>query len=89
VVLGCNSESCLNFSCSLDCWKEHGKTKCDLISPPKNAEEEITVKNSKEYEYETEDTVPLDRLKLLGISNSVKDSSLQISSIDVPIGCGP
>jgi hypothetical protein len=50
----------------LDCWKEHRKVKCEPVQSPKNLEDEGTVKNSHEYKYQTEDTVPLDRLKLLG-----------------------
>lgn len=65
-VFYCNSQSCLNFSCSLNCWKEHRKIKCESVSLPKNTEEKVTKIGSQEYEHQTEDTVPLDRLKLLG-----------------------
>lgn len=62
----CNSSVYLNFSCSLDCWKEHRKIKCEPIPSPKNLEEEGILKHSQEYKYQTEDTVPLERLRLLG-----------------------
>lgn len=75
-VYYCNSKSCLNFSCSLNCWKEHQKVKCESVSLTKNTEEKIKI-GSQEYEHQTEDTVPLDRLKLLGTLNSVNDFSLQ------------
>jgi hypothetical protein len=55
-----------NFSCSLDCWKEHRKIKCEPVPSPINVGEEGTIKHSQEYKYQTEDTVSLDRLKLLG-----------------------
>lgn len=64
-VYYCNSKSCLNFSCSLNCWKEHQKVKCESVSLPEKTEEEIRI-GSQKYEHQTEDTVPLDRLKLLG-----------------------
>jgi hypothetical protein len=72
----CNSKSCLNFSCSLNCWKEHQKIKCESVSLPKNTDEEIKT-GSQEYKHQTEDTVPLDRLKLLGTLNSMQNCSLQ------------
>jgi predicted GH43/DUF377 family glycosyl hydrolase len=68
-VYYCNSKSCLNFSCSLNCWKEHQKIKCESVSLSKNTEDEISKMSSREYEHQTEDTVPLDRLKLLGTLN--------------------
>ncbi|XP_023710869.1 zinc finger HIT domain-containing protein 3 isoform X5 [Cryptotermes secundus] len=52
------------MSCSLNCWKEHQKIKCESVSLPNNTEEEIRI-GSQKYEHQTEDTVPLDRLKLL------------------------
>jgi hypothetical protein len=37
------------------------------VSLAKNTEEEMTKIDSQKYGHQTEDTVPLDRLKLLGI----------------------
>ncbi|PNF30340.1 Zinc finger HIT domain-containing protein 3 [Cryptotermes secundus] len=56
--------SCRLVYCSLNCWKEHQKIKCESVSLPNNTEEEIRI-GSQKYEHQTEDTVPLDRLKLL------------------------
>ncbi|XP_023710867.1 zinc finger HIT domain-containing protein 3 isoform X3 [Cryptotermes secundus] len=53
-----------SYCCSLNCWKEHQKIKCESVSLPNNTEEEIRI-GSQKYEHQTEDTVPLDRLKLL------------------------
>jgi len=33
---------------------------------PGSTDEEVSKKDSQEYEYPTEDTIPMDRLKLLG-----------------------
>jgi hypothetical protein len=59
------------------------------VSLPKNTEEKVTKIGSQEYEHQTEDTVPLDRLKLLGTLNSVQDYSLQaVMAMCTLIECG-
>lgn len=53
------------FSCSVACYKIHKENPCTAPTPP-NVEPDITKRSSFKYEYPTEDTVPLEKLKLLG-----------------------
>jgi hypothetical protein len=49
----------------------------------------MTKIDSQKYGHQTEDTVPLDRLKLLGIWDSTQDSSIQaVMVVHVLIECG-
>jgi hypothetical protein len=70
-----NVKFCLIFSCSLNCWKEHKKIKCEYASLPEKTE--VTNIGSQEYKHQTEDTVPLDKLKLLGTRDFTQNFSLQ------------
>ncbi|CAH0395012.1 unnamed protein product [Bemisia tabaci] len=53
--------------CSGDCWNEHKTTKCE--PPPQPMEE---CKKRTEYFFETEDTVPLEKLELLKGSKNLR-----------------
>lgn len=59
---------CRILYCSLECWKEHRAVKCESLSIPERTDEEVSKKDSQEYEYPTEDTIPMDKLKLLANS---------------------
>ncbi|KAK2581756.1 hypothetical protein KPH14_002235 [Odynerus spinipes] len=67
--------TCRSPYCSTTCCKEHKKIAC---SPPEPqpVDNEIDTKNNSwenKYNFPTEDTVPLERLKQLGESEEVKD----------------
>lgn len=49
----------------MSCYKIHKETPC---SPPQEPPKETNYSNTKEieYDYPTEDTVPIEKLKLLG-----------------------
>lgn len=51
------------FSCSLNCWNEHKTVEC---SPAVEKKERIESQVLNSYNFPTEDTVPLEKLKLLG-----------------------
>lgn len=50
------------FSCSLECWKVHRSQKCE--KPP--TEENNLGSSLDDFIFNTEDTVPVEKLKLLG-----------------------
>ncbi|KAF9822632.1 hypothetical protein SFRURICE_012411 [Spodoptera frugiperda] len=57
--------------CSVSCYKIHKETPC---SPPQEPPKETNYSNTKEieYDYPTEDTVPIEKLKLLEQSTELK-----------------
>ncbi|KAM3965270.1 zinc finger HIT domain-containing protein 3-like [Aphomia sociella] len=61
--------TCLQPYCSVDCCKQHRQTPC--LAPPKPepcTQKETTIN----YEFPTEDTVPQEKLELLGKSSELK-----------------
>ncbi|CAK1580395.1 unnamed protein product [Parnassius mnemosyne] len=63
--------TCLQPYCSVACYKCHKENPCSAptpTEPPVNYTEE----NKIEYEYPTEDTVPIEKLKLLEQSSELK-----------------
>lgn len=61
---------CREPYCSVICYKEHKKMPCSPPpAPPKITNETKTI---REYDYPTEDTVPLEKLKLLEQSAELK-----------------
>ncbi|CAH0585619.1 unnamed protein product [Chrysodeixis includens] len=72
----CNQESkykcpvCRQPYCSVFCYKEHKKIPC--TPPPSSPKPPTTNDKVIEYDYPTEDTVPIEKLKLLEQSADVK-----------------
>ncbi|KAJ0176543.1 hypothetical protein K1T71_007722 [Dendrolimus kikuchii] len=62
--------NCRHPYCSVGCYKKHKVNPCFAPPPPQRENEEI--KPDIEYDYPTEDTVPFEKLKLLGQSKEVK-----------------
>ncbi|KAJ9592382.1 hypothetical protein L9F63_015950 [Diploptera punctata] len=54
--------NCRISYCSLQCWNEHKKTPCKVI---KEEEPSVIEEKPRDYDYKTEDTVSLEKLKLL------------------------
>ncbi|PSN44376.1 Zinc finger HIT domain-containing protein 3 [Blattella germanica] len=61
--------NCRILYCSLDCWKEHKKVECKFV--PKEQENVDAGSSHHNYMFETEDTVPLDKLRLLEESKNL------------------
>jgi hypothetical protein len=55
-----------SFSCSVACWKTHKAEDCTPISLVES-KPEITSEQNHSYNFPTEDTVPLEKLQLLGM----------------------
>lgn len=52
------------FSCSLNCWNEHKTVECSTVT--EKVQEKVDSEFLSLYNFPTEDTVPLEKLKLLG-----------------------
>lgn len=52
------------FSCSLNCWNEHKTVECSTVI--EKVQEKVDSELLSLYNFPTEDTVPLEKLKLLG-----------------------
>ncbi|XP_075977993.1 zinc finger HIT domain-containing protein 3 [Anticarsia gemmatalis] len=62
---------CRQPYCSVPCYKEHKQQPCSPPpEPPKQTNN--TAQPEREYEYPTEDTVPIEKLKLLEQSEELK-----------------
>ncbi|XP_075213051.1 zinc finger HIT domain-containing protein 3 [Lycorma delicatula] len=64
--------TCLIPYCSLDCWKTHKRVKCKPVVH-KNKFDEENVKKENGYQYLTDSTVPMEKLKLLGNSEGLSE----------------
>lgn len=53
------------FSCSLNCWNEHKTVECSTTVTEK-VQEKVDSEFRSLYNFPTEDTVPLEKLELLG-----------------------
>lgn len=52
------------FSCSLNCWNDHKTVECSTVI--EKVQEKVDSELLSLYNFPTEDTVPLEKLKLLG-----------------------
>ncbi|CAH2048663.1 unnamed protein product, partial [Iphiclides podalirius] len=64
--------TCRQPYCSVACYKIHKENPCAAPTPPQTDKSDVTKKSTYEYEYPTEDTVPLDKLRLLEGSMELK-----------------
>lgn len=55
------------FSCSVKCHKTHKAYKCIPVLDVEQSNATLATKDNALYEFQTQDTVPLDRLALLGM----------------------
>ncbi|XP_017885420.1 zinc finger HIT domain-containing protein 3 [Ceratina calcarata] len=63
---------CKEPYCSIDCCKSHKTKNCELSKPQeKNAIEDV--KGAVKYDFPTEDTVPIEKLRQLRDSEDLKD----------------
>ncbi|KAF2903228.1 hypothetical protein ILUMI_02958 [Ignelater luminosus] len=62
---------CLVYYCSVTCCNKHRQMKCKLVE--KQIEHPSDEGSSKKYEFETADTVPIKKLKLLETDKDIKN----------------
>ncbi|KPI95614.1 Zinc finger HIT domain-containing protein 3 [Papilio xuthus] len=62
---------CRQPYCSVGCYKIHKENPCSAPTPVTEPKSNV-VHNTVEYEYPTEDTVPIEKLQLLEQSSEVK-----------------
>lgn len=68
-----------SYSCSVPCFKEHKQNPCS--APPEPKRETNDMQQSEiEYEFPTEDTVPIETLNLLGKCISYSKNYLLVTS---------
>ncbi|XP_076346131.1 zinc finger HIT domain-containing protein 3 isoform X2 [Tachypleus tridentatus] len=68
--------TCLKKYCGVECFEKHYKTGCqreDLITIQECKKEEATSSQKEEYVSETEDTVPLEKLRLLACDQELRN----------------
>ncbi|KAL2720607.1 zinc finger HIT domain-containing protein 3 [Vespula squamosa] len=64
--------TCRDLYCSVVCCKEHKKIGC-VRPKPQSIDTDVDVDDNEKYNFPTEDTVPLEKLKKLRESKEVKD----------------
>ncbi|XP_067008974.1 zinc finger HIT domain-containing protein 3 [Anabrus simplex] len=64
--------SCRIVYCSLGCWKSHKESSCSH-QRKENDEPNISIEKKEEYYFQTEDTVPIEKLQLLRESEGLRD----------------
>lgn len=62
------------YSCSIECCKNHKLNKCEesITDNQNNQSTDESLEKKFEYNFPTEDTVPLDKLQLLRTNDDVK-----------------
>ncbi|XP_013786790.1 zinc finger HIT domain-containing protein 3-like [Limulus polyphemus] len=68
--------TCLKKYCGVECFKKHRKAGCqrkDLITAQECKKEEASSSQKEEYVFETEDTVPLEKLRLLACDQELRN----------------